>query len=112
MTHAEMSELYELYALGVLEPELAAEIERHLNEQCEYCWEHLRSAMQVTAALAGTAEPVSPPRALRRRLLDSVRHGRPAAIPSFAVFAFSAAALACFVFSLPGKWPRTRRKSK
>ena len=55
MTHAEMNELYELYALGVLEPELASEIDRHLDEQCAYCQEHVGAAFQVMAALAETA---------------------------------------------------------
>ena len=35
MTHPEMNELYELYLLGALEPELAREIETHLIDRCE-----------------------------------------------------------------------------
>jgi hypothetical protein len=34
MTHPEMNELYELYVLRALEPELASEIESHLVDQC------------------------------------------------------------------------------
>ncbi len=45
MTHSEMDELYELYALGALEPEPAAEIEAHLTTQCSYCMERIQEAV-------------------------------------------------------------------
>ena len=43
MTHEEISGMYELYALGVLEPEEREEIESHLARECpecraELCW--------------------------------------------------------------------------
>lgn len=69
MTHPEMDELYELYALGALEPELAAEIDRHLGEQCEYCQGRLQEATALTAAMAGIAEPKIPHKKLRDRVL-------------------------------------------
>jgi hypothetical protein len=47
MTHAEMNELYDLYALGALEVEPASEIDKHIAEGCEYCVDHLhRSVVQ------------------------------------------------------------------
>lgn len=103
MTHAEMNELYELYALGVLEPELAAEIERHLDEQCGYCREHLGDAAQLAAALAETAEPVSPPARLRERVLASVRPSKPARNWTFAVIALAAACIALIAFSIASR---------
>jgi anti-sigma-K factor RskA len=69
MTHAEMDELYHLYTLGALEPELAAAIEEHLASKCPYCAEHVSAAYRFTAALAGIAEPATPPPALRQRLM-------------------------------------------
>lgn len=98
MTHAEMNELYELYALGVLEPELATEIDRHLRDQCEYCSEHLRSALELTAALAGTAEPVSPPARLRERVLSAVRPAGPSRRWLFAAAALAAVCVALLTF--------------
>lgn len=103
MTHAEMNELYELYALDVLEPELAAEIERHLDERCTYCLEHLRVSLQLTSVLAGTAEPVSPPRLLRERVVASVRPSRPAKNWEFGVIALAAACLALIAFSIASR---------
>ncbi|HTU44633.1 MAG TPA: anti-sigma factor [Bryobacteraceae bacterium] len=103
MTHAEMSELYELYALGVLEPELASEIERHLNEQCEFCTEHLSAAVALTAALSSVAEPEVPPAGLRERVLSSVRRPKAARRWSFAVVALAAACLALVAFSVASR---------
>lgn len=103
MTHAEMSELYELYALGVLEPELASEIERHLDEQCEFCTEHLSAAVALTAALASVAEPEAPPAGLRERVLSSVRRPKAARRWSFAVVALAAACVALVAFSVASR---------
>jgi anti-sigma factor RsiW len=103
MTHAEMNELYELYALGLLEPELAAEIERHLDEQCGYCRENLGEAAQLTAALAEITEPISPPARLRERVLASVRPSKPARRWTFAVIALTAACIALIAFSIASR---------
>ncbi len=73
MTHAEMAELYELYVLGVLEPELAAEIEAHLRDGCEHCSEKIALAARVTAAMAGLAEPKQPSAGLKDRVLASIQ---------------------------------------
>lgn len=103
MTHAEMNDLYELYALGVLEPELGAEIERHLEEQCAYCREHVQAALELTAALAETAEPVQPPSYLGKRIVNSVRPSKPARNWIFAVIALAAACLALVAFSIASR---------
>lgn len=102
MTHAEMDELYELYSLGVLEPELAAEIDRHLNERCTYCAERLQAASRLSAALAGMAEQKQPPASLRDRITTSVTRGRRVRPRSwvFALAALAAACVALLVFSV------------
>ncbi|HEX3682072.1 MAG TPA: anti-sigma factor [Bryobacteraceae bacterium] len=112
MTHAEMSELYELYALGVLEPELAAEIERHLEEQCEFCWEHLSAAVAVTTALASVAEPEAAPARVRERVLAAVRPPRAARRWSFAVVALAAACLALVAFSVTSRVAMQRMQAQ
>ena len=112
MTHAEMSELYELYALGVLEPELASEIERHLDEQCEYCSEHLSAALAMTAALANIAEPKAPPARLKERVLSTVRPPKAARRWSFAVVALAAACLALVAFSIASRVAMQRMQTQ
>jgi anti-sigma-K factor RskA len=101
MTHAEMNEAYELYALGLAEPEAAAEIERHLDEQCAYCRERVSAALALSAALAQVADPVAPPARLRERVLASVSRPQTAARKwNFGVLALAAAYLALLLFAI------------
>jgi anti-sigma-K factor RskA len=73
MTHDEMNELYELYVLGVLEPEETASIEEHVRDQCEYCVGHIAEASLVAASLSNLAELQKPPSRLRQRIIASVK---------------------------------------
>ncbi|MGH9773222.1 MAG: anti-sigma factor [Candidatus Acidiferrales bacterium] len=101
MTHSEMDELYELYALGTLEPEQAAEIEAHLGDECPYCLEHVREALATTAAMSGLAEQKAPPRALRSRILENVAAVPPRKpYPWMLVIGLSAACLALVGFAI------------
>ncbi|MGI9070521.1 MAG: anti-sigma factor domain-containing protein, partial [Bryobacteraceae bacterium] len=104
MTHAEMDELYDSYALGVLETEPALEIEAHLRDNCAYCSERVRDALQASAALSALAEPVNPPKALRNRVLSSVTPAKRSRSWTFALAGLSAVCIALVVFSL---WSRT-----
>jgi anti-sigma-K factor RskA len=100
MTHTEMDELYELYALGALEPELTSEIDEHLREQCSYCLEHVSDASRLSAALAGIAEQRQPPDSLRDRVLASVAPVRRSRNWMPVVAGLAAACIALLVFSL------------
>jgi anti-sigma-K factor RskA len=100
MTHAEMNELYDLYALGVLDPESTAGIEAHLAEQCPYCLERLHEAFTLTADLANVAEPVKPPPQLRERIAASVSRPKRSTNRKFALVALSAACAALLVLSV------------
>jgi anti-sigma-K factor RskA len=72
MTHGELSDLYELYALGALEPEEKAEIEEHLARGCEECKAGVRRALGFNTFLATAAEQCDPPKRLRKRVLASI----------------------------------------
>jgi anti-sigma-K factor RskA len=95
-----MNELYELYALGTLEPELAAEIERHLADQCEYCWGRLQEATVLAAAMAGIAEPKTPSKSLRQRVLAIGGGTQRSRGWLFAVVGLSAACAVLLAFSI------------
>jgi anti-sigma-K factor RskA len=99
MTHSEMEELYELYTLGVLEPEAAAQIEEHLTDGCAFCLEHLQDATLLTSSMAGLAESRKPHPNVRKRLLDSIAPPRKSRNLWFAVAALSAACFALAVYS-------------
>ena len=112
MTHAEMDELYELYVLGALEPEPALEIEAHLHDDCIYCSERVREALQTTSALSALAEPVKPPNALRHRVLSSVAPAKQSRTWAFGLAGLSAACIALAAFSLwsSGEMQKTREQ--
>jgi hypothetical protein len=99
MTHPEMNDFYELYVLGVLEPEAAAEIDEHVADGCSYCREHLQDATLLASAMVGLADVRKPPVSLRKRLLDSVGQPRRRSNLWLAVAALSAACLSLAVYS-------------
>jgi anti-sigma-K factor RskA len=72
MTCQQLQEMFELYALGVLEPEERVEIEAHLARGCDNCSQALASAMALNAGVFTFAPPVKPRARLKRRLLTSV----------------------------------------
>ncbi len=80
MTHAEMDELYELFVLGALDREEAAEIEKHLQEDCTYCMAQVREATTLAAAFAGLADIEQPPENLKKRVLNSIAPRRSAVV--------------------------------
>ena len=114
MTHAEMDELYDLYAMGVLEPELAVEIEMHLAEDCPYCAEHVRDGIELSAALAGIADQRRPSAELRQRILARVspvaRHRSRNWV--FAVAALAAACVALLVLAVTSRTQTQRDRSE
>lgn len=70
--HDRFSENIAAYALGALEPEEAAELERHV-EGCERCRSELRWLEPAVRSLPESVERHEPPRELRRRLIEEVR---------------------------------------
>ena len=114
MTHAEMDELYDLFVLGALEPELAAEIEQHLQQQCAYCIEHVQDASQFAAVMAGIAEPRQAPSHLRERILQNVVDRKPRRSKGWiaAVVGLAAACVALFVFALVSRNESSRLRQQ
>jgi len=93
VTHEEMHELYELYALGVLEGEERSEIAQHVATGCGVCQTGVqRAAAQNVAVLAALTPDAAASRRLRGRLLA----GMGVAGRSWSWLAWAAAA-ACLV---------------
>jgi len=72
MSCEEMSGLYELYALGILDPEEKVELEDHLRTNCVTCSAELRRSLYRNAMLAAVVEQVEPPVRVRRRVLAGI----------------------------------------
>lgn len=83
--HTRWSEDLAAYVLGALEPEEAAELERHL-EGCERCREELRWLEPAVHALPESVARQEPPRQLRQSLMAEVRAEAPAEQPVRARF--------------------------
>ena len=72
MTHEELSEMYELYALGVLTADEKNEIDEHLERGCAECSTGVRHALELNAIIATLPDQVNPPKRLRKRVLASI----------------------------------------
>jgi anti-sigma-K factor RskA len=71
MTHDELRDLVPIYALDALDGDEELEVRGHL-ETCQPCRMLLESDVQAAASLALAADPVTPPAALRSRLMTAV----------------------------------------
>lgn len=71
MTHDEVRDLVPIYALDGLSGNEELEVRAHLTT-CAACRGSLESCQEATAAFAVAVDPVAPPPALRRRVLDGV----------------------------------------
>lgn len=71
----ELRDMYELYALGVLEPEERREIEEHLERNCEVCTPAVKRAAAINAAILSFVPDAAPPRGLRDRVVASAGGG-------------------------------------
>ena len=72
----ELRDMYELYALGVLEPEERMEIDDHLGRNCDVCTTSVKRAAVINAAILSFVPESAPSRELRSRVLASVGGGR------------------------------------
>jgi Anti-sigma-K factor rskA len=69
MSCDELQDMFELYALALLEDEEKAEVEAHLGRGCETCQKRLKEALAVNALILASAPQTAPPSRLRRRVL-------------------------------------------
>lgn len=72
MTCEELKEVYELYALGVLDGEEREEMEAHLARGCEACKAGVHRAVAMNSAMMGLVPAAEPPRRLKKRVMASI----------------------------------------
>jgi hypothetical protein len=77
MNCEELKDLYELYALGVLDAGEKAEIDEHLARGCANCKRGLADALALNAVLMSIGPVEVPRKKLRHRLLASIGYERP-----------------------------------
>jgi hypothetical protein len=69
---AEIREAAALYSAGSLEPERAAQFDKHLQGGCTVCPSELRAFQETAVQLAHSLPERKPPTALRGRLMDRI----------------------------------------
>ena len=73
MTHEELRDQYELYAIGVADEPERSEIREHLARGCEVCMSAMHRSRELAVLLGETAATAAPSGKLRRRILASHR---------------------------------------
>ncbi len=73
----ELAELYELYAMGVLDGEEQAELEQHISTGCAVCSDGIKHAAAVLQFLATMPEQAKVPARVRERIMASVGVQKP-----------------------------------
>ncbi|HUE00181.1 MAG TPA: cupin domain-containing protein [Bryobacteraceae bacterium] len=68
----ELREAVALYSAGILEPERASELDRHLEAGCAVCASELQAFQETAAQLAYSLPERKPPTSLRGRLMDRI----------------------------------------
>lgn len=68
----DLRELASLYAVGALPAEEIAAYEGHLSQGCEVCRAEVASFREVTGAIGLTADPETPRRRVRERLMKTI----------------------------------------
>ena len=86
MTHQELKDLLPLYVVGGLDAESIAEVESHLDTDCDSCPDELREWREVAGFIPLGATSEGPSAGVKERLLQRVRqeNGIAKVIPSAA----------------------------
>ena len=72
MQHEQAIDHLEEYVLGTLSPELASEVEQHLDSGCEVCRLRLVELGETAAHMAGMITPIKPPPELKEKIMASI----------------------------------------
>jgi hypothetical protein len=72
MSCDELKDLYELYALGLLEGDEKDDVDAHLARGCKSCQTSLHDAVALNTMLLSLSPEVAPPRGLKHRLMASI----------------------------------------
>lgn len=101
MTHEELRDQYDLYAIGVADEPVRDEIRGHLARGCEECMLQIKRSRELAALVGVAPDAAAPSPRLRRRILAAIGHeqrrfglapwlGLATALSLFGAFYFSA----------------------
>jgi anti-sigma-K factor RskA len=98
MSCEELQEMFELYALGLLETEERDEIDEHLARGCADCRRNLNAALAMNSTLLGLAPDAAPSKNLKRKIVAMVGGKESAGWGSMAALIAAACMLALAVW--------------
>ena len=93
MTCDELSDLYELYALGAVEDDDRVELDAHMSRECPHCTAGVRKALALNAVMISLVPEMDPPKQLRERILASVGARKQSGFAWWPVWALASAGL-------------------
>jgi hypothetical protein len=109
MSDEELKDQYELFVLGVADPEVAGEIQSRLDRGDPETVRAVAQARMLVGGLGMMATEVEPPKRLKRRVLAAVRRDEPG-IPSW-TWAWATATALALVVAL-NFWQREQSKAQ
>lgn len=77
MTHEELLELADLFALGVLEGDELRQFEGHRAAGCETCETRIKESATALDQIATQLAPIAPPSALKASVLERIDSDKP-----------------------------------
>ena len=77
MSHEELLDLAEIYALGALDGYELAEYQAHLSEGCAECQARVREAGEPLATVPGSYQALTPPASVKTRVFEEIDRDKP-----------------------------------
>jgi anti-sigma factor ChrR (cupin superfamily) len=75
--HEEWLERAEIYALGTLEANEAAQFEAHLSAGCPRCQAHLKQTAHALTLISQSLQPLAPHSQLKARIFEQIESEKP-----------------------------------
>lgn len=77
MSHEELLDLAEIYALGALDGDDLAAVQAHLSAGCVQCQAKVSEASATLAAMPGDQQMLTPPAAVKTRIFAEIDRDKP-----------------------------------
>lgn len=84
MSHEELLDLADVYALGALDGDELAEFQAHLTAGCAECQTRVRETSDAFTVLPRGIEPLKPPDRVKSRLFEQIDSDKPGLVFAFA----------------------------
>jgi len=84
VSHEELLDLADIYALGALDGEELAQFQTHLSAGCVECQSRVKETSEAFTLVPGTIEALTPPDRVKSRLFEQIDAEKPGLVFAFA----------------------------